>query len=193
MILSGAFDNIWEVRVNRYKKSIITILLVIGVICITGCGKDKVPQPKEGRYVSADGNSSIILSDYVSDKGDSGNAIGKCNIQFVNVDLSDFYAFAVNNSVANYVVKYFPDGCTEEEEAMLADQFENQIDIHKQFCENKAQFNYFYSDTNKGYGLMSEIQGSGFDGAYENYVTIEYKAGEKAIVCNEIKYILEDS
>ena len=39
---------------------------------------------------------------------------------------------------------------------------------------------------------MSEVNGSGFDGAYETYVTVEYISKEKAIICDEIKYVLEE-
>lgn len=32
---------------------------------------------------------------------------------------------------------------------------------------------------------MSEIEGSGFDGAYETYFTVKYRATDKSIICDE--------
>lgn len=174
------------------KKIVVKLFLIMLIMGLSGCGKDKIPEPVEGKYVSLNGDSFIVLSDYESQKNEKDGQIGKCNLQFENVDFSDFQNFSVHNSAINYRTKKYPDGCSDNEMDEMIKMFENQIDVNKQFCENKALFTYFYSESEKGYGLQSEIEGSGFDGAYENYVTVEYNPRDKALICNEIKYILEE-
>ena len=180
------------VKIKKKKiKYAFNIILLMMFLCLSGCGKEKPPKPMEGKYVSSDGNSYIVLSDYVLKDNDINKKIGECNLKFTNVDLSAFYNFSVSNSASTYVTRYFPDGCSEEEKDDLIAQYKKQIDLNKQFSEKKANFQYFYSKTEKRYGFMCEIEGSGFDGAYETYLTVEYRADEKTIICDEIKYILE--
>lgn len=177
---------------KRNKKFVLNIILLMMILCISGCGKEKPPKPIEGKYVSSNGNDYIILSNYVSKSNDLNEKIGECDLKFTNVDLSGFYNFSVYNSASNYATRYFPDGCSEKEKDMLLEKYRKQIDLNKQFSENKAKFKYFYSTTEKRYGFMCEIEGSGFDDAYETYLTVEYRADEKAIICDEIKYVLEE-
>lgn len=174
------------------KKIVVNFFLIMLILGLSGCGKDKVPKPVEGRYVSLDGDSCIVLSNYSSQKNEKDGQIGTCNLWFKDVDFSDFQNFSVQNSAINYKTKMYPEGCSDNEMDEIIKMFENQIDINKQFSENKALFTYFYSESEKAYGFQCEIEGSGFDGAYENYVTVEYRADDNALICNEIKYILEE-
>lgn len=172
------------------KRLKMMIGLSVIVLCITGCEKEKVPTPLEGKYISKDGNSFIELSNYKSNS--SEEKIGECDIQFTNVDFSEFYDFTVNVTAANYIAVNYPDGCSKEERNDICEKIKSQMDMNKQFIDNPSKFEYFHSESEQGYGFMSEIEGSGFDGAYETYVTLEYRADEKAIICNEIKYVLEE-
>ena len=175
------------------NKKMVRIFLIASVLLVlTGCGKKESPKPVEGKYVSLSGDSYIILSDYNSESDKKNDKIGECKLQFINVDLSNFYNYSVNNSCSNYISKNYPDGCTKDKINEIMDMYKEQIDLNKQFVENSAKFMYFYSETEKGYGFMSEIEGSGFDGAYETYVTVEYCADDKSIICDEVKYILEE-
>ncbi len=176
------------------KKKIINIfILYIIVLCMTGCGKEKVPKPVEGKYVSMDGSSYMVLSDYTDERPkDSEDVFGKCKLQFTNVDLSGFSEFCILNATSNYISVNKLSELSKEELDGIKKNFESNIDLKKQFMDNKAEFEYFYSEEEKGYGFMCEIEGSGFDGAYECYVAAEYVADEKAIICDEVKYIFED-
>lgn len=179
-------------RENK-KKIINIIILYIIVLCMTSCGKEKVPKPVEGKYVSADGSSYIVLSDYTNESPkDSEDVFGKCRLQFTNVDLTAFAEFCILNATGNYISVNKLGNLSQEELAGVKKRFEDSIDLKKQFIDHKAEFEYFYSEEEKGYGFMCEIEGSGFDGAYECYVSAEYVADEKAIICDEVKYILED-
>lgn len=179
---------------NKCKKAKIIILCII-ILCFTGCGnKENTPKPINGKYVSADGGSYIILSDYEHGrpKGADADVFGKGNLQFINVDLSTFSEYCVYNNTSNYIYinKLAELGIEERDE--ITKMFEDKIDIHNQFMDNSAEFEFFYSEVDKAYGFMCEIAGSGFDGAYECYVTVEYVADEKTIICDEIKYVLEE-
>ena len=175
------------------RKIIYSILIAAMVTTFTGCGeKEKVPKPIEGLYVSADGESSLRLSDYSSQSDLGENVYGKCSIQFQNVDLEAFENFAIYNSVSHYIFAKMQASCTDAERDEVIESYKSKIDVNNQFCDNKATFVYFYSEEDKGYGFMSEVNGSGFDGAYETYVTVEYISKDKAIICDEIKYVLEE-
>lgn len=179
---------------EKCKKSMILMLCVI-ILCFTGCGnKEKTPKPINGKYVSADGESYIILSEYEHGrpKGADADVFGKGSLQFTNVDLSTFSKYCIHNNTSNYIYLNKLGGLSVEEREEITKMFEDKIDLENQFMNNSAEFEYFYSEVEKGYGFMCEIEGSGFDGAYECYVTVEYVADEKTIICDEIKYVLEE-
>ena len=180
---------------RNYRRKLEVLICMLGIILLncTSCGKKDVPKPIAGKYVSADGDSYIVVENYKSGKSEKfDEIIGCCDIQFTNVDLSSFSEFCVINGTGNYIVVNKLSGLSAEETEEIKKKFESNIDLNKQFIENKAEFGYFYSKDEKKYGLCCEIEGSGFNGAYECYVSMEYNADEKMIVCNEIKYILEE-
>lgn len=177
-----------------YRKKIVVLLCVVCLLCanFVGCGKKGVPKPVAGKYVSADGNSYIVLSNYKAEKSkESEDVIGYCDIQFSNVDLSTTLEYCVHISTSRYIEANKEKGLTEEDIEAVKKKFADDIDLQGQLIDNAAEFEYFYSETDKGYGFSYEIEGSGYDGAYECYLILEYIADEKAVIYDEIKYTLE--
>lgn len=175
------------------KVIIMFFSLCLVVAYCVGCGVEEAPKPIAGKYISVDGNSYITLGEYSEGKSNEFDEImGYCDAQFTNVDLSSFAEFCEFNGAGNYIVVNKLTGLTTEETAKIRERFRNNIDLNTQFVENKAKFGYFYSESEKKYGLCCEIEGSGFDGAYECYVSMEYNSEEREIICDEIKYILEE-
>lgn len=177
----------------RRKSIVLFCVICIVFLNLTGCGKKETPKPIAGKYVSVDGNSYIVLENYRDGKsGKFDGTIGHCDIQCTNVDLSYFSEFSIGNTAREYIRAIKRSGGSPEGYEETKKKFESNIDVNKQFIENKDEFEYFYSEYDKGYGLSCEIKGSGFDGTYESYVMMEYDSKEKIIICNEIKYILEE-
>lgn len=178
---------------SRRKGIIMFWNLCFVIVCCLGCGAEEIPKPIAGKYISTDGNSYIVLGEYSQGKSDKFDEImGYCDAQFTNVDLSSFAEFCEFNGAGNYIMVNKLTGLTTEETAEIRKKFRNNIDLNAQFVENKAEFGYFYSESEKKYGLCCEIEGSGFDGAYECYVAMEYNLKDRTIVCDDIKYILEE-
>lgn len=170
------------------KIKIITICLAIlsMVMLLTGCKADL----KEGKYVleNGDGQSYITISDYTKE---GSEYLGFCKMQFKNVDFTTFEEHSVNNTFLNYITNKGLTDLSEEEQEKLKKEFEANLNFEKQFVENKSLFEYGYSEEQEGYWLMSEINGSGFDDAFETYVNMQYIPEENALVFDERKYILE--
>ena len=178
---------------NKKKLLMFILIFTTIIICFTGCSKKENNDPIDGKYISADGNSYIILTNYKDVKsGKFDEEIGRCNLQFFEIDLSPFSQFTILNGMGNYIMANKFTEISKEESDNIRNMFENKIDLDKQFKENKAEFSYFYSIDEKKHGLCCEIEGSGFNGAYECYVSMEYNLDEKTIICEEIKYILEE-
>ncbi len=194
------YTSLYIGKERQYKmcarRKIIVLLCVICIVFanLVGCGKKDFPKPVSGKYVSVDGNSYIVIGEYSAGKSEKfDEVLGYCDIQFTNVDLSPFSEFSVINGTSVYIaINDLGGKLSSEEVKEIKKKFESNIDLNKQFVENKAKFGYFYSENEKGYGFLCEIEGSGFDGAYECYVAMEYIAKEKTIICEEIKYILEE-
>lgn len=177
------------------KEKIISLftVLIISIVLLMGCGKKDVPKPISGKYISDDGNSYIMLENYKNGKYKGFNEeIGYCELQFHNVDLSSFKQFGVMNSTGNYITNHKLENASKEEKNKIQEMYETNINMEKQFEANKAKFSFFYSSDEKKYALCCAVDGSGFDGSYETYVSMEYNFKKKAIICDEIKYTLKE-
>ena len=181
------------------KKFNLSICYGLILICICGVcsGCKNNSEVVEGKYVSVGKNkdSYITVTDYTNE---DVAYLGECNLQFTNVDLSIFEDFAVNNAVSNYIgVNDLGEGMTEEEFEeefkKLKEKFASNIDLKKQFSDNKSLFEYGYNENEKVYWISGEIDGSGFDDKYECFVNMEYIPSEKSKVIDEKKYVLEES
>ncbi len=177
------------------RKISLSICYGLVIVCICGIcsGCKNNSEVVEGKYVSVGKNkdSYITVTDYTEEDVEY---LGECKIQFTNVDLSNYRDLAVNNATLNYaVVNDLTESISDEELKELREQFSSNIELEKQYYDNKALFEYGYSEEEQGYWMMSEIDGSGFDGKYECYVSMQYIPSEKTIVINEKKYVLEES
>lgn len=169
-------------------------LMILSLLFIfTGCGKkaDKITV-KEGKYISADGESYITVDNYIKGKSDKfEEVIGYCDIQFHNVDMSSFEEFYLASNTANYVTVNYNGDATEEQIQEIEDMLMERVDFENQFEENKANY-FFFKDDKGAYGLGCEVDGSGFDQGYETYMSLVYKPAEKIIEVDGVKYILEE-
>lgn len=181
------------------KKFNLSICYSLILICICGLcsGCKNNSEVVEGKYVSVGKNkdSYITVSDFTNEDVEY---LGECNLQFTNVDLSIFKEYAVINATGNYVVEYdLRENMTEEEFKKefekLKEKFASNIDLKKQFSDNKSLFEFGYDEYEKAYWISGEIDGSGFNNEYECYVNMEYIPSEKSIVIDEKKYVLEES
>lgn len=126
------------------KKFNLSICYGLILVCICGLcsGCKNNSEVVEGKYVSVGKNkdSYITVSDFTNE---DVAYLGECNLQFTNVDLSVFEDFAVNNAVANYIgVNNLGEDMTDEEYEKLKKKFASNIDLKKQFSDNKSLFEY---------------------------------------------------
>ena len=176
----------------RRIKRIISVLLVM-LFMLTACNKQDVKMViEDGKYVSVDKSSYIVVSDYKNGKSDEyDEIIGYCNIQFFNVDLSAFEEYYLANNTANYIAVNTEGNVSDERLKEIQDMLMDNVDFRKQFIDNKAEFFYF-KDSYGDYGLAGKVDGSGFGQGYETYVSIGYLPKEKTIIVDDVKYILEE-
>lgn len=190
-------------RLPAMKKVIGTALCILGILSASifssGCS-DSIPAPKEGKYVNARGgaDSYITLSGYKTSSNSSfgDQYVGECYLQFHDIDLKTYADFCINITVTNYIAINITDEMTQEEYDAKYDElykeFIKNIDLKAQYSDKSSLFYYGHSTEYNNYWFSSEIAGSGFDGKYEGYLNVEYLPDEKAIICDDIKYVLEE-
>lgn len=176
----------------KIKLRFIILFIIMINITITGCQNKKVSKVIEGKYISVDGESYIVVDDYKKGKSDEfDEVIGYCNIQLHNVDLTAFEDFYLSNNTANYLAVNTNGNVSDEQMKEIQDILKSRVDFKKQFEDNKAEFFYF-KDAYGDYGLGCEVDGSGFDQGYETYLSLGYSLKDKTIIIDEVKYILQE-
>lgn len=134
------------------------IVIILAVLLLVGCGKREKPKPIEGKYISVDGNSYILLENYKngnaqSEKNklmtESSDMIGTCELQFHNIDLSIIKNNIITMATTSYFQKHHLSKASQEEKDNVKNMLESNIDLDKQFAQNKAKVNYIYSTSEK--------------------------------------------
>lgn len=176
----------------KVKAKIILLVLIIINLLLTGCGKEKDSKVVEGKYVSVDGESYIVVDEYKKGGSDEfEQVIGYCNIQFHNADLTSFEDFYLDNNTASYIAVNTNGHISDEQLKEIQDMLKVRVDFKKQFEDHKAKF-FYYKDDYGDYGLICKVDGSGFEQGYETYVNLRYLYEDKTIIVDEVKYILQE-